>query len=924
MEPLSVTASIIAILQLSSKVIKYVNGAAGAATERKRLRDEVRSCESILQRLKDEADDADEGKLWLETIKALEAPDAPLYRLGVAFRVVIEILEPKKGLEKALSALKWPFDEKEVEKIFSTIEREKTLLALALTNDCRKLIKAIKKSSNENESRLAELIVVAKENSSKLAELKDGLWRTQGSQADLKDGLDQLHDRQHNREATEEREAILNWLTLIDYAPQQNDFINRRQAGTGQWLLDSQEFKKWVETDKQTMFCPGIPGAGKTIITSIVVKTLCSRFQGDISIGIAYLYCNFRRQQKQKPEDLLASLLKQLVQGRPSVPENVKGLYGRHKDKRTRPSLEEISIALHAVITDYSKAFIIIDALDECQVSDGGRRRLLLEIFNVQARTRVSFFATSRHIPEIEREFEGSISLEIRASDADVQRYLDSHMLDLPSFVVHSRDLQEKIKSEIIKAVDGMFLLAWLHLGSLVGKRSPKAIRAALEKLPTGSGAYDHAYNDAMERINGQIEDSRELAKEVLSWIICAKRPLTTLELRHALAVEVGESKLDEENLPELKDMVSVCAGLVTIDGESHVVRLVHYTTQEYFERTQKDWFPNAQTDITTTCATYLSFDTFETGFCPTDKKFRERLQLNPFYDYAAQNWGHHARANSADIERRILGLLENEAKASGCSQAMMASGSYSGYSQRVPRQVTGVHIAAYFGLVKTIMGLLKKGDNPDLQDSYEQTPLLWAARNGHEAVVELLLAMRKVDVDSKNKYGQTPLSWAAESGHEAVAELLLATGKVDVDSKDSNGGRTPLSWAARNGHEAMVKLLLATGRVDVDSKDSNGGQTPLSWAAESGHEAVVKLLLATGKVDVDSKDKYGRAPLSWAARNGHEAVVKLLLATGKVDVGSKDDNGGQTPLSWAAESGHEAVVKLLLATGKVDVDSKD
>ena len=213
-----------------------------------------------------------------------------------------------------------------------------------------------------------------------------------------------------------------------------------------------------MEADKQTMFCPGIPGAGKTIITSIVVENLCSRFQNDTGIGIAYLYCNFRLQQKQKPEDLLASLLKQLVQGRPSVPENVKSLYERHKDKRTRPSLEEISIALHAVVADYSKAFIIIDALDECQVSDGGRRRLLLEIFNVQARTRTSFFATSRRIPEIESAFEGSISLEIRASDADVQRYLDDHMLDLPSFVVRSRDLQEKIKSEIIKAVDGMYV----------------------------------------------------------------------------------------------------------------------------------------------------------------------------------------------------------------------------------------------------------------------------------------------------------------------------------------------------------------------------------------------------------------------------------------------------------------------------------
>ena len=51
--------------------------------------------------------------------------------------------------------------------------------------------------------------------------------------------------------------------------------------------------------------------------------------------------------------------------------------------------------------------------------------------------------------------------------------------------------------------------------------------------------------------------------------------------------MEVGESNLDEDNLPEIEDMVSVCAGLVTIDEESNVIRLVHYITQEYFKRTQ-------------------------------------------------------------------------------------------------------------------------------------------------------------------------------------------------------------------------------------------------------------------------------------------------------------------------------------------------
>lgn len=146
-----------------------------------------------------------------------------------------------------------------------------------------------------------------------------------------------------------------------------------------------------------------------------------------------------------------------------------------------------------------------------------------------------------------------------------------------------------------------------------------------------------------MKRIASHDPDSEKLAKQILSWIICSKRPLTTIELQHALAVEVGDAELDEENLPQIEDMVSVCAGLVTIDEESSVIRLVHYTAQEYFERTRDILFPTAEIEIATICVTYLSFNAFKSGICHTDDEFEERLQLHKLYDYASYNWGHHA-----------------------------------------------------------------------------------------------------------------------------------------------------------------------------------------------------------------------------------------------------------------------------------------
>ena len=460
-------------------------------------------------------------------------------------------------------------------------------------------------------------------------------------------------------------------------------------------------------------------------------------------------------------------------------------------------------------------------------------------------------------------------------------------------------------------------------MDSLLSKPTCGDIKLALKNMPHGIGGLDTMYEQAMKRINDQEEGIRELAQKVLSWVTHAKRPLTTIELQHALAVKDGKVELDEDFIPEIEDLVSFCAGLVTVDEQSNIIRWIHYTTQEYFERIWTEWTPHAQVDVASACITYLSFDCFATGSCPTDEDFEARLQLNPFYGYAARNWGYHACAAPIEMQQSILDLLENSSKVSSASQSMMALRRYSGKSdsQTVPTQVTGVHLVAYFGLSEAMAALVKKGHNPSVRDSYGRTSLSWAARNGHEAVVRLLLAQDGVSPDSKDKYGQTPLLWAARNGHEAVVELLLAQEGVDLNSSDSYD-QTPLSWAAENGHETVVRLLLAQDGVDPNSKD-NDGQTPLLWAAENGHETVVRLLLSQDGVNPDSKDKYGQTPLLWAAANGREAVVRLLLAQDGVDIDSKD-NDDRTPLLWAAANGHEAVVRLLLAEDGVSPDSKD
>jgi Cdc6-like AAA superfamily ATPase len=251
---------------------------------------------------------------------------------------------------------------------------------------------------------------------------------------------------------------VLEWITPVDYGPQHSDFLRRRQPGTGQWLLDSGEYQTWLTTEKQMFFCPGIPGAGKTILTSVVIDHLEGRFQADPAIGIAYIYCNYRRHEEQGIENLISSLLKQLCLGWASLPDCVKKIYEKHGNKRTRPSLDEILGNLHSVVEMYSRVFIVVDALDECQISSGCRQKLLAELFSLQEKCGANCFTTSRFIPEIIDQFKTSISLEIRASTEDIDIYIKSHMNQLPAFVQQRQGLREEITTGISEAVDGMYV----------------------------------------------------------------------------------------------------------------------------------------------------------------------------------------------------------------------------------------------------------------------------------------------------------------------------------------------------------------------------------------------------------------------------------------------------------------------------------
>ncbi|KAK4112126.1 hypothetical protein N656DRAFT_768782 [Canariomyces notabilis] len=339
---------------------------------------------------------------------------------------------------------------------------------------------------------------------------------------------------------------------------------------------------------------------------------------------------------------MLGSLLKQLVQRRSALPDDVRGLYDKHIRRQTHPTLDELSLLLVQEASAYSLVFVVIDALDECPERGNKRASLLKEVHKLPHNARI--LVTSRYSSTIQETFGNVPQIEIRATDHDIKQYVETRIGKETSLAKHCRAspaLAEEITETIVQNSRGMFLLAQLHMDSLAKKLTRREVRTALGSLPK---ELDETYDQAMQRIQNQDEGQAALAHRVLYWISYSLRPLTVAELQHALAVEPGDDDLEEDGLHETEFMVSVCAGLVTVDRESDQIRLVHYTTQSYLERTRTARFPEARSTIAKTCLAYLLFRPFAERYCLRKAELYTRLRNYPFLRYAASHWGDHVR----------------------------------------------------------------------------------------------------------------------------------------------------------------------------------------------------------------------------------------------------------------------------------------
>jgi len=469
------------------------------------------------------------------------------------------------------------------------------------------------------------------------------------------------------------------------------------------------------------------------------------------------------------------------------------------------------------------------------------------------------------------------------------------------------------------------FLLVSLTIDAVLQAATIHQRRQTLLRMTNGSG-LDNAYGTTLDRIREQSGNTARLGMEALMWVSCSERPLKAQELCHALAVEVGATDLNADNVPSVRALMSSTLGLVTIDKHASTLRPVHFTLQAHLAA-HPGFFTTSHSMMAEVCLTYLNSRLVFELSAPLDTI----PSIAPFLHYASCYWGEHAKREVTksvkSLALRLLAGYENHISA----KILLLKGESVGFLHRWdrhrvihpdPRGFTGLHCVAYMGITEIGRAMLNM-ERRDLngRDSNGATALMWAAGYGNSEFTKVLLEQGEVDPALSDKRGQAALTHAARAGHQEVVKLLVERGDVNPDWLDEHG-RTPLSYAAESGSESVVSILLEQGGVNPGLPDVDG-RTPLSYGAESASEDVVKLLLDRRDVSPDPPDGCGRTPLSYAAGSGHEGVVKILMQRTDVNPGSAD-GGGRTSLSYAAGSGHGGVAKLLMQQTDVDPDSED
>ncbi|KAI9044106.1 ankyrin [Aspergillus affinis] len=525
------------------------------------------------------------------------------------------------------------------------------------------------------------------------------------------------------------------------------------RKGTYRWFLQRNDFSAWKQRDSAVLFCSGIPGAGKTVLSSVVAHELDSECDAR-DAAVLMLYCKWDDPLSQSIDTLLGSLLKQATQKRDIILQEMAELYYKHSSAGTKPTREETFSMLTAELRRFSKTSIIVDGLDELR--EKTRVDLLELLTSIDA--TVNMMVTSRGLDNIVRHFQrknlrpfcneclvpciqhhfncleclssssssidfnlcrscfstgkrceyrghvlcrkfcGSI-IKITAVEEDLMTYVQWRVASsefLRQCVELKEGLMKSIVDTVVKENDGIFLLAKFNMDTLTSKLRPAEVVKALKSLPK---ELDGTYRDAMLRVADLPTSHREVVMELLRWVVFAEQPLKAREIEHATAVTEGDRDIDRDNIIRANVLASKCAGLVVYD-EFDRLRLVHFSAENFFNRNCDRRFPEGPTKLASTCLTYLLFETFQSDACSGSSEsaeFDARIEKYPLLSYAAKFWGKHlVQAPHEGLYDRARELLDSPNHLAALTQILWYLDDEDSASWAGKQGSSALHLAAY------------------------------------------------------------------------------------------------------------------------------------------------------------------------------------------------------------------------------------
>jgi ankyrin repeat protein len=720
--------------------------------------------------------------------------------------------------------------------------------------------------------------------------------------------------------------------------------IDAAAKGTCEWLLRHKMYTSWASCDRGLLWIKGKPGSGKsTLLRYVLDHVMEIPNTGEGALILSFFFHGRGSELQRTPLGLFQSLLYQLLRQVPEALTDLIATFQQRCETIGKPGenwqwhLCELPRLFESSLLKVLRTrpvWLFVDALDECGQRNAVRlvrefKFLLQELSSTGSHFHICF--TCRHYPILDQTCQFEICLE-EENRQDISIYVRAQLSI-------SRELTTSTIPELlIKHAEGVFIWAYLVVDQILDLDNRGAgLRKIEDEIYSIPPELDDLYYDLIRNV-----DERPASLKLIQWICFAVRPLSLDELRWAMIIDADCPYKSLHECENTKDYISdsdrmkrrvqtLSRGLVEVTSDTKVIQFIHQSVKDFFtekglsaldETINPDFIVEiTHRRLSRTCICYLAME--EIGRLTSHEPDRLTSEF-PFLHYATTSWVTHIKQSDGrsvpqeDLLEYFAGPSNTLMERWICIYRILER-----YSNSCPPEGASlVHVISMCGVAGVLWTILERADqvgiNIDGKDLSRRTPLWWAAAQGHDAVVRLLLD-RGAYTNAADKWGQTPLLLAVKKGHEAIVRLLLDQG-AHTDAADEDGW-TPLLWAAENGHKAVVRLLLDRGAY-TNAADKLSGQTPLLLAAARGHEAVVRLLLDRGAYTNAADKLWGQTPLLRATKNRHEAVVLLLLDRGAyIDAADKN---GQTPLLRATKNRHEAVVLLLLDRGaSTDVADK-